>query len=322
MSEILNTETTIVDRNKATQLLSYTFHGQRQTAPNRVEIYAMEMLTDRWYTSEGPIIVAVVHGKNYLIAGKHRMEAVLKAAELKPDIGVLMEIQYRKYDSDKEVMQDYAVTNTGKAFTRHQAFRAMGTHEIIGVQQQTVAAASAAIRLIATNFEGTGAGALKMGIHSLFNTNEFLHEAILHWRNPIYAYEGAVSHAFGRQITWYRRAAVMAVGLVTFRFQPEKAEEFWRTTALGSGLKIGDPQFAFRNFLSTTTVPSSPMLLDYIYRVTRPWNAFYEEREIIKIAGPRGGNELNTAVILGTPWNGIRRVDVLELFGISGKNGK
>lgn len=108
---------------------------------------------------------------------------------------------------------------------------------------------------------------------------------------------------------WLRRAlhtrAVSSVGLVTFRDQPDQAEEFWSKTAENSGLERRDPAHSLVTYLGVA-YHSSLQVNRHSRAVASCWNAFYDGRSInqprvddprapIKIAGTRfSGKGLHT----------------------------
>ena len=78
-----------------------------------------------------------------------------------------------------------------------------------------------------------------------------------------------------------QRASVVAVGLVTFRFQPALATKFWRRVWENDGLRKGEPEHALRTFLTNSKALTGGQGQGrYAASVSYAWNAAFEAREI------------------------------------------
>ena len=64
----------------------------------------------------------------------------------------------------------------------------------------------------------------------------------------------AVAVATKRTKRLVRRAAFLAIGLETMRFQPSKASEFWHGVAADNGLMNGDPRKALLDWAQINVV--------------------------------------------------------------------
>jgi hypothetical protein len=107
------------------------------------------------------------------------------------------------------------------------------------------------------------------------------------------------------------RAAVIAVILSTYRYQAEKAHQFWPEVARNSGLKVGQPAHLLVHFLLTTTARQLEPTL-YARHVAACWNAYVDDREIHRIAARTMTQPM---LLLGTPHSGDRVMQYLDQAG-------
>mgnify|MGYP001616449146 CR=1 FL=1 len=107
------------------------------------------------------------------------------------------------------------------------------------------------------------------------------------------------------------RAAVMAVALLTYRWQPEKAHLFWPAVARDNGLTEGMPEKALLRYLQETPARSK-LSSAYCRAVASCWNAFYDHREMRQV---RGRTVTQPLFLMGTPHDGARHYVYITLAG-------
>jgi hypothetical protein len=96
------------------------------------------------------------------------------------------------------------------------------------------------------------------------------------------------------------RASVLAVALVTVRWQGGLAQQFWPSVARDSGLSEGQPAHTLLRWLRETPTRR----LDaggYQRLVASAWNAYVDGRELYRLQG-RGGEQ--PLLLAGTPHDG------------------
>ena len=108
-----------------------------------------------------------------------------------------------------------------------------------------------------------------------------------------------------------QRAAVMAVALLTYRWQPERAHLFWPAVGRDNGLTEGMPEKALLRYLQETPSRSkqSPA---YCRAVAACWNAFYDSRELRQVRARAINQPL---YLMGTPHDGARHYVYITLTG-------
>ena len=288
----------------AQAFLSFAFEGQRDTSPVQVAMYANDMATGKWRAGDGLIIIGVRPSRNCLIAGKHRLSAVVKSGVTVPFL-----VEWRDYETDEDMYQDYASTNRGKKLTQGQALVSLSTQEVLGVSKQIVDTSAAAMKIIASGFEGRRNDMISSG-QPLQNPST-MHEVLVSWKNPIYAYSSAIAHAERGQYRWFLRSPVAAICITTFRFCPDAAEPFWREVAANNGLVRGTPQHALRSFLSTNAAPNGgDSIRNYLQKIARFW-CLHRQGKAASYAKPT-----ERFTLLGIPWDGKSNPDGLAILGV------
>ena len=96
-------------------------------------------------------------------------------------------------------------------------------------------------------------------------------------------------------------APVMAMALVTAKYQPSAAYEFWHALATDDGLKVGDPRKALLRYFSNNPMRGTSARMVTIGAVALAWNAFFTNKPL-EFCKP---NAVVSFKILGTPWHGV-----------------
>lgn len=93
-------------------------------------------------------------------------------------------------------------------------------------------------------------------------------------------------------------AGVTAVAVVTIRYQPITAIDFWAGAAANDGLRKGDPRLALYNDMASRQM-NAGSAIQSIFSPAHAWNAFFEDRplKLIKLPGYR-----TSVSIAGTPF--------------------
>lgn len=316
--EVVSTGVKLITPEEAAEMAGWGFEEQRRTDPRRVKLYAAQMTNGEWGLADADIVIATIKGRKsgqkYLIAGNHRIAAVIES-----DTPQRFKVSHYEYLSYTDMVADYFRTNKGKPITQAQALVGLHTSEALGVNSKITRTAATALRIIGSELDRPGDKAFQ--VTSDFNTlNGLLHN----WQPQIKAYDNALRHAYKRQIDWFIRGPVMAVGLLTFRYKPEIAEAFWRTVALGADLPLNSPEYKMRDLLSnpSRSWSDSTKTREQVVLVSRPWNAYFEGRTLDKLTGnykrQKGQFSMLTPRVAGTPFSGTANVDGLQIIGIKG----
>lgn len=281
--KILSTETREISPAEAGELAKLFYSGiQRSIRPAAVSIYLDEMRSGRWGVSDSMVVVGVCGERQILIGGNHRMVAL--ALHNAP---VTMTIQHRQYDSDEEMRQDYIRTNSGMTAKISDKLRAYETDKAMEIPLSWAKTSVAGLKLVASGFTRSA---------SARYSDMFFINALPQWENSIRAYTASTHGCYSKEVQIAHRAPVVAIGLLTFRFAPQKAVGFWKRVWDNDGLRKGEPEWALRTWvMNNTTRAYAPE--DYAGAVAYAWNAHYEGREMQFTKALQGGS----VVIKGTP---------------------
>lgn len=95
-------------------------------------------------------------------------------------------------------------------------------------------------------------------------------------------------------------AGVTAVGLVTFKYQPEKAHEFWYGLSENDGLRKDDPRNTYVRYLYNTERAKGKSHVETAKAVSCAWNSFFQDKTLSQIRIP------DHVLIKGTPFSELQ----------------
>lgn len=109
---------------------------------------------------------------------------------------------------------------------------------------------------------------------------------------------------------------VFSVALITMRYQPSKAREFWRQIAQGDGLERNDPRKTLRDWLLRVKGQINRASLGIPkYALSRccilAWNNWFDDREMKSMTSRP---KLGPVKILGTSYSGAQGEDFLPIY--------
>jgi hypothetical protein len=257
----------------AEQWLANPFEHQRGLRDHHVFLLAQEMEAGT-FIPHSAIVFAELEGKSYLIDGQHRLKAI--SLYSRP---VKMPVMRRAARSMKQIQEWYSSIDQGLRRTAHDAIRAQGLSGELGINDTYASRLSGAVRLIASGFLDMTAGTGKdknvrvRGARS----NAFVSELLRRWAPEARAYFELVHGGESTNMHLFQRAPVIACGLLTIRYAPEKAQEFWSGMAQDDGLRAHDPRKRFLNWLRNGK-RMGPGKAARGFAVA--WRAFLEDKEL------------------------------------------
>ena len=268
------------------------FEDQRDadTAGARQHIHnlAIEMRHGLWI--EGvQIHFACFEDRLYLVDGQHRLLAMIEA-----EMDITFHVLITTVSSYKEVRQLYYRHDTVcRPRTNSQVVSAAGIDVAHDMSTRQANRVLAAVKLIVAGFTyvNTNRKALELRVPDrLFAAGD-------QWWAPAKQFFGAISTADAVMRGRLTRQATMAVGLVTFRYEAEKALEFWGDVARDDGLHKGDPRKTLSRDLLDTRFARKESVGYASRAATMAWNAFFEGHQLgsirVQMESP--------VVIAGTP---------------------
>lgn len=257
-------------------LLNSKYQGQRNLSKLAVARYVEAMKNGKWNISETAIVLGVRSNVQHLLNGQHRLCAVVDS-----NIAQTFIVQRNEYATDLAMDRAYAAMDQGTKRTPRQGLIALGAHERLGVPIASAEAAVAALRAIGGRFESDQ---YHTALSQRLKSAEPQDELLTLWHKEIYSYTHCIKGSDMRVQHRFLRKPVMAVGLLTMRYAPLEATQFWTSTALNNGLLRGQPERVLYDYL-TLNDSRSRTLPYHCSVVAGCWNAFVQGREIQKVMG-------------------------------------
>jgi hypothetical protein len=250
-------------------VLNDLYVGQRTVDWDMVFTYALELRRGtfrRWTV----ITFAVLQGKRYLVNGQHLLHAIHLA-------GLAVEVteETRQVRSLAELKALYRSFDRNKVRSLKLLLKDAGTAEDLGFNLGQTFDLSACLPLLAAGFANLkqARSHLRMYTHNVNIREAFVHA----WSQEGHIFFQNIKGAPGQISQNLRRAAVMAVALVTIRHTGIDAEDFWHATAMDDGLAMNDPRKRLHLFLRTTIMGDyEPHVLSRY--VAAAWNAAWTNR--------------------------------------------
>lgn len=303
---VTGTEIVTVTPQMARRLLhDNVYPKQRGVNTQRVDQYRRDIEGDDW--TPGTVLkFAVLDGKNYMINGQHRLQAIILSGTPIEMVRIDMEAE-----TEDELAKLYYNEDMGLPRSFGQMFRSLEVGDKLGVPDYLARRAGHAINLIKYGWKSPKSGGL--------TRDEILHELMNNYGEALARYRSAVMVKVGGIYSQLWRSPVCALGIEIYRYACEpadiqRANDFWSGLALDDGLRIGDPRKVAHDHIVTTTLGDDEARGQRITReyqvryLATCWNKWCD-REVfalsktgfIRISDPNGPIK-----ITGTPWDGTK----------------
>lgn len=223
------------------------------------------------FIAHSAIVFAQFGQERYLIDGQHRLNAIVLAGK-----NVSMTILTKIAESKSQIERWYASIDQGLKRSARDAIKAQNIHEELGVSERHAGRLSAAVKLIASGFQEVGKGT---AAKTAGRSNLVVSDLMMEWASESREYYSLIAGGEKSRMYLFDRAAVIASALITLRYVPEKAKEFWRGMAQDDGLAREDPRKRFLLWLDENK--ERPLLTAKAFAVA--WRAFCEDRQIALI---------------------------------------
>lgn len=270
-----------------------SFDGQRPISPSHVSALAHEMRSGRFRAYSDSIEVRLLGDRAYLIDGQHRLSAIVASGQTVP-----IRVFCMRVDSLKEITDEFSTIDRGKI--RQHGVNVALDEEVkrSGLSKTQINTVSSTGPIIAGGFMAGArtntASEMSSSLVRAMHVREWINEAVM-----AYSMVGDNEGIRARKLM---SGTVLAVMLVTLRYQIDAAERFWSRLIENDGLRKGEPEHTLSEFLVNTRVTSATV--NRIQRgVSVAWNAAFEGRQISFI---RVADQNSPIRIAGTPYNGSR----------------
>jgi hypothetical protein len=266
------------------------YKGQRQLAASHVAFLADEMR--RGTFRAGTQIAFGRLGRDlHLVNGQHRMHALVQSGE---------DIEFQILIEDATDAEDLAALwctfdRGGRNRSDAQVLAAHGISDRYGLSKTVARSIWQAQPLIANRF-------LRPSFQDdpTLRNDDLRMEGCKPWWEIGATYERLIEKA--PSVVWKKLASsqAVAVALVTLKYQPTKAAEFWRGIASDDGLRRNDPRKAL--LIDFGNREWGRKSSDGCVSTSLAWNAFFTSRALSQIKIVNGA----AVRIAGTPFDGRR----------------
>lgn len=283
--DAISAETVMVTPEMATTLRSDChFERQRPISENNVARLALEMQRG-WFIPGTPIYLCVLpNGQMQIANGNHTLEAIKSSG-----VSVPLVFVYAKVSDIEAVARVYANMDLQKMRTWRNALQALSGEATVFDGRLL-----AAVGVIGSGF-ATSNSLLKPGSTSRTERFALLEE----YRDAGSLFLAAAHGAPKANYRLLQRAAVLAVVLLTFRYQPSAASEFWSSIAKDDGLKVGDPRKTLLRYLTNNSTSKANNRAEQAKAAALAWNAAWGNKQI-EYVKPNSAGDIR---ILGTSWH-------------------
>lgn len=262
------------------------FEGQRPFKQWRADIHAKRIDDGQWVPEFAVYFVQLADGRFWLVDGQHRIVAIgIGNRSVRIRVCII------------HVADEAHARRVYSQFDRSESVRS--TTEILSAVQvdkrfdlglEYSRRVFIAAGLIENNLERPRAG-------SEANTADSRIDCIENWAKEALLFKQDTEPSTGIHRNRLRSGGTIAVAMLTYRYQPEKAHEFWSGIANNDGLRRGDPRHTFLRDTETRSLRSGSSRQS-VQAPSLAWNAFFADREL-KIIKCIDGAPI---VILGTPY--------------------
>lgn len=252
------------------------FERQRPLRKSNILRLTNEMREDRFLPGTQIVFCVTPDNKERLVNGQHTLTCIIES-----DRPQWLTITYMRADNIEDVAQIYSVLDTQAVRTVGDACRAHG-EEITSIPYFRQLAS--AVGIIENNMEqkvSIKGPASRAGRIALMKEYEVAARM----------FAGTIESGGHEPKSRILRAAIMAVALVTFQYQPSLAAEFWSGVADDEGLERRSPEKTLLTYLRDADRKKYQQAGGWLQRQMRVkaatlcWNAKFrnEELEFIKL---------------------------------------
>lgn len=293
--EIRTVEYTAIDPPAARKILQdHSYSGQRPVSREFVLFLSREMERGAFQDGTQIAFCHIPDGRYFLIDGYSRMNAIIES-------GVIVQFVVTHFDVDSihDVAEIYMRLDQGRKRSLSDTYKATGLIDRTGLPDRTnVNQLGSATRWIENSFNSRGK---RIAIDR--------HQTLIEEWSPIYLdYLDMITgvHMPEHIRKRFTNSILISVALVTLKYAPEEAREFWSGVALDEGLSSGDPRKALLKFIDSFSTGRTKDHRDYMPSlefmkyIARIWNAWYRCEKLSRIR--RSARVPGPTDILGTPY--------------------
>jgi hypothetical protein len=241
------------------------FEYQRALVNSHVERLALAMLAGEFEIS--PIKFYVWQGHEKLVDGQHRLTAIVQSQKIVPLIVIRQEA--RSWD---QVLRAWG--RIDQVLTRKQTdgLYAARVHEACGLGVEQMNRLVPALKLLMSGFIGNRNTPPSRSV-------DVVGRGALQWRSEARDFFAATEESSAAFRAKLVKAPVLAVGLITFRYQQARASEFWMRAAGRDRIEANTGEWWVSEVLANFDLKDTH---DIARRMACCWNAYYRGKKLSK----------------------------------------
>ena len=245
------------------------FDGQRPIRAARVSKHLARMNNGDWNAGFPISFARLPDGQLLLVDGQNRLSAIVMR-----DVATPVRVLIHDVADEEGARHLYAFFDErDSARSMSEVLDGIGLGRNMAVRKRVRDSVYGALLLVNNGFQMPRSGTI-----ALTSLDERLCQ-FGDWEPQISAWNDVYGRCSTAYRTKLRLVGVTAVGLYTFRHQPQKAREFWYGVALNDGLRKKDPRATLINDFGTRRM-NSGSARQAMQAPAVAWNAFYEGREL------------------------------------------
>lgn len=293
----------LIDPSQAALWLDKRYRHQRSISPDQVAHLAKAMADDN-FSPVSIIMFSVVNGEMHLINGQQTLNAIIKSG-----VSQSLPVMYYEVADESEEAKLYSRIDRQRKRNFSDSVRATGICAEVSMTPTMIAKTASALRYVKGGF-----GTIRGYARSV--SDDDLLEWIPFWAWETRAIYNAITPCGSSDRSLIVQVPVFSVALMTIRYKPDRAREFWRQVAQDDGMERGDPRKSLRNWLLSLKRrrADASKQVDYpeISRgVAFAWNTWYAGKSLMNM--PRRIS-VDKIKIAGTSFNGAQGDDFLPIY--------
>lgn len=211
------------------------FPGQRKRKAFRVGEHLARIRKGIWNPEYPITLLQMPDGAMWLADGQHRMGAIAESAR-----ATAVRVNLMRADDEHEARRIYAGFDRPEYIrSQEEMLAGLGMTTATGLKQRTVRALFRALPILLNNMEHARSSQEHA---AAARSVEARIDLLPQWSSEASRYEAIVASSELALKTPLYGAGVMAVALYVMRYQPTRAEEFWRGVIGGAALNKDDPR--------------------------------------------------------------------------------
>lgn len=270
-------------------LASGVFEHQRPVRPRHVD-YLARLMTNGDFEGSEIKFAQLPDGRRFLINGQHRLHAIVRSecpqtllCTVVPAVDL------------KQVSVLYAAEDRGLARNVADTYRAFGLLDTLNIGATLLGRGAAAMALIAAGFDRSRYSSHRVTDAQRVRLLEAWAPELQQWQEIV----GAPGHE-RFEVGRLNNAGVLAVALVTLRYQEARAIPFWSAVRENDGLKKGTPERTLVDYVQLRMgqrTTNGSAVASYVAAV---WNSYFSNRPTTSARPLRS----LFILILGSPYSG------------------